>query len=59
MDPYASGALGEASVTIGNSVPSLEGASLLPSAGNTDTTFTCQLTGWSDPDGDSESVSYA
>jgi hypothetical protein len=58
-DPYAAGEIGEASVTIGNTPPSLEGVSLLPSAGNTDTTFTCGLSGWSDDDGDTESVQYA
>lgn len=58
-DGLTKGKAGEAEVVIGNGIPSLESAQLLPSIGGTDTTFTCSGHGWSDADGDEEAFSIA
>jgi hypothetical protein len=64
VEVYAADALGEgppgsASVTIVNTPPSLASATLAPAAPRAADTLTCVASGWSDDDGDPESVSYA
>ncbi|TNF38424.1 MAG: hypothetical protein EP329_00505 [Deltaproteobacteria bacterium] len=58
-DGMADGAEATASVTVVNSPPSCDSATLLPSAGDTMTDFDCLCTGWRDPDGDTASDTCA
>jgi hypothetical protein len=48
------GEAGTASVVIGNALPTIKEANLLPSAVGTDGTLTCGGAGWADADGDAE-----
>ncbi len=59
FDGLTKGLAGEAEVVIGNGVPSLESAQILPSIGGTTATFTCSGEGWSDADGDEEAYTLA
>ena len=47
-----------ASVTIGNSLPSIEGVMIMPSSGGVATEFTCVTSGWNDPDGSPETCEF-
>ena len=58
-DATHSGAPGEASITIGNSPPSITGATLSPTTAGEGDTLSCAPAGESDPDGDSVSYGYA
>jgi len=49
-DPHGKRASAEALVTIGNTPPTCEQATLLPSSGRTDTDFTCRCNDRTDPD---------
>lgn len=49
-DPYGKRAQAEATVTIGNTAPTCGLATMLPSSGRTDTTFTCRCADRVDPD---------
>ena len=57
-DDTLSGKAMTASVTIGNTLPSLTGVQIMPSSGGADTAFTCVPSGWSDPDGAPESCGF-
>ena len=60
LDPYGEGQVATASVTVVNSAPSLQGATLLPSAGTVLSDFACGPLGWEDPDeGDPQNPRYA
>ena len=57
-DGYALGPPAQASVTILNAPPSLGAVSILPSAGDTTTEFSCNYEGYDDPEGSDEAVLY-
>ncbi len=50
---------GEASVTVGNALPSLTGATISPDPAGAEDTLTCASTGWFDADDDTEASTYA
>ena len=54
FDGTSSGPPGEDEVVIGNGIPLVESALILPSVGGTDTPFSCSGSGFSDADGDEE-----
>jgi len=47
-----------ASVTIGNSLPSISGVQIMPSSGGAAAEFTCVPSGWDDADGDPETCEF-
>ncbi|PKN57429.1 MAG: hypothetical protein CVU56_10535 [Deltaproteobacteria bacterium HGW-Deltaproteobacteria-14] len=51
-DGFGDGLEATATVTIGNSPPSCQSASIFPTAANTTKDISCLCTGWQDPDGD-------
>ena len=51
-------AMTSAAATVGNALPSISSASVSPSAPTADETLTCSYSGFSDPDGDSDSSTY-
>ncbi|MFH1531092.1 MAG: LamG-like jellyroll fold domain-containing protein [Pseudomonadota bacterium] len=57
-DGTLSGKAMTASVTIGNSLPSIQGVQIMPSSGGATTAFTCVPSGWSDPDGAAEAYAF-
>ncbi len=58
-DATHSGAAGEASLSIGNSAPSITNVTLTPDPASESDTLVCTPAGASDPDGDSVSFAYA
>ncbi len=58
-DGYSDSTPGTATVTIGNSPPSLDSVTITPSGAGTDDDLTCTPVGWFDPEGDGENYDYA
>ncbi len=58
-DGSVDGAAGSASLTIGNTAPSVTSADITPDPADVSDTLTCTATGFSDDDGDSDRSTYA
>ncbi|MFZ5478779.1 MAG: Ig-like domain-containing protein [Myxococcota bacterium] len=58
-DGYGEGTFGTDSTIIQNGAPSATSVTIDPTTAYTDSTLTAVVTGWSDPDGDTEAYRYA